>query len=632
MADTPPVVTSALYVVAGSRLTVTIPYNNASGAPINVSGFGARVTIRTGRGGSIVSSFSQVPNAHGSRVIIGTGAFIVDIYPADSAAWTLNDGVWQLFADPDGSPSPTSACVVDGPVHVARNLIDPALAGGSPPIGSPPFAWIVATPAAASAMDVSGMNTGSRVFVTGPGAPSMFLVLRKTSTATVDGSTVFAAQAGRWERDTSWIDPDGRAALLAAGTVYVSESAGNDLADGLTTGTAFKQLDEVARRMGDDWGSLVVKVLGATYSRDVKFRVTASGASPKIQGEQTTLLTGTLTTITAPTRTSGSNGYVIRDTNVTDWTPYVGRFVVITNGTYAGAWATIGRDLGGGNAECSYFVTPPSTNPSDVTRVTVPAPAIYKVVSLTQLTGGLLFDVAAGYPASAQLYQVTRLDVLDFRFPNPVDTNLASNAGLIFTRCSFTVGVEGNCGAFNACCFGDGTNFMILSFGGQNVTQNACAYLGCYAIAAGLVFVNSDPYAKASQFTTASSAGRWDFEDYLCSVGGDSVLLPAGGGHIHIGHGCYGNGNTTCLANVAPGSVLELDNGCTMNATGTGGGYKDALLGTGGGTTRNAIYAVTPSTGAVDGASHTLSWANIVGATFGGYVVDLATGARIVRL
>jgi hypothetical protein len=122
MPDTPQVIARDLYLSTGSRFTVTLPYNDDAGAPVNTTGWGARLIVREGRLGALVLSLTEKPNAAGSSVTPQgvPGGFVVDVLPADTRGWTLREGVYWLLADPDGAPGPRSFLLYEGAVFVDR--------------------------------------------------------------------------------------------------------------------------------------------------------------------------------------------------------------------------------------------------------------------------------------------------------------------------------------------------------------------------------------------------------------------------------------------------------------------------------------------------------------------------------
>jgi hypothetical protein len=187
---------------------------------------------------------------------------------------------------------------------------------------------------------------------------------------------------------------------------HINASTGKDTYDGLLATKSgvsgpLKTWGEMVRRWGRAELNPPNKILEIHIDSDLPDadQITADfNLGPSVQvvvyGKTKTLRTNSGAGLTAATaRDALTNApFTVTDTAVTDWTPYVGKFIEMTSGANVGARALICKDLGSGVAHVSEwmftFVAPFTDG---VGSFPMPAPSAgdkYIVIDMTKVCWG----------------------------------------------------------------------------------------------------------------------------------------------------------------------------------------------------------------------------------------------------
>lgn len=274
---------------------------------------------------------------------------------------------------------------------------------------------VTTTRALLSATDAGPLPDHTTGIVVGPASAYSEWRLEKTSGAAVDGFYVAAASVGRWIRAQVGIFEFQNQAAW-----YVDATAGNNEADGLTSGTAIRDFEEWAARtqcITSSVFNVTMRLLGTFAKRfdyPIQQRATGSFAQFFLIGQQTVSRAGSCTAAsTNPNETT--EFATITDAGVVSWAADIGKTIIAANGSSA----HVLEDLGGGVARVGAWLTAGGgTSPAP------PNGTAYNVVTFTQLG----VNAAPNNPLCtfyAQDIQVT--------------TGIRSSSTLMgFLRCKFT--------------------------------------------------------------------------------------------------------------------------------------------------------------------------------------------------
>lgn len=197
-----------------------------------------------------------------------------------------------------------------------------------------------ASVASASALDDTAYVNGTLITINT--FDELWVYNKNDTTTPTNGVTCIASFTGKryyrvgvpsqkWTRVDNW---------------YIDNIAGNDENVG-SIGAPLKTRAELSRRLKRNAPAqnTTVHYIGDYNVKDVIDTVVAPGTIYTEQGQATTVLTGTFTTVVAA---SGYDQDAFTDSAVTDWTPHYGRRITVTSGANAGAFTFIGYDLQSG--------------------------------------------------------------------------------------------------------------------------------------------------------------------------------------------------------------------------------------------------------------------------------------------
>jgi len=445
------------------------------------------------------------------------------------------------------------------------------MVGGNGPPG--PLAVSVDTLAALTAADAGSFPNGALAFVGGSLLSRYTFVKTSTLTtdprlvlnATIDGAvTTGPTTPGRWHFDPSYVDP----VNAAVTSWYVNQSTGHDDTGDGTSGNPLASVDEVFRRRGSSTSlpTLTINVVGPTYVGDIVIRLKAgTGTTTYLRFGQNQVATGTLSSITYPTRGSGSDATIIQCGTIASFAGYVGNQIVFA---------------GGATAE---IVGAPSAN-----HARIELPSTYDTAGGTTSFGLTTYPslVVGGTSAFTICSRTRHTGTLRLECDSQTSTGSLEAGVLVVQNASSDLLEPGNNIVSVA------TIYQAL-FIGPDVDCSATYLLGCSVVTDGLgVAEHIRPYifAQATYFTSSvivnggmlhldddcildgvtpsvDVGGRVKVEDTLCVINCDSPLS-SGSGTIDMGGAViYGNSNTTAIVRRNQlGQVLA--HGATINATG----------------------------------------------------------------
>jgi hypothetical protein len=467
-----------------------------------------------------------------------------------------------------------------------------------------------------------------------------YFSLYKSGTDTVNGTTVLATLSGtgRWRRlgirHPSW-------ALQAAW--YIDPVSGND-ENGGGSGVALKTLAELDLRIGAR--SYVNQktdlfLMSATPASD-PLRITSSFGPLgwlRVKGSKTTLASGTITTYTAPVRTSPGTPTQITDTAQASWGTYVNKRLRITSGARAGATSWVAK-----NAGSNTIYTPGWMTWSTASYIVGSAPGVqvtpvagdpYVVEDLTQL-GAIVFDYAVAQNPPLGNSAACAVSFEDVIMPQT-------------TGSWFPMGVSGPPVASTylfGCDFRDASGLQ----GYDATVASNIAFVSCRA-AVGGNSVSTEYRACLFPPTTISAAGAfWTlYNDCLLqggrlrvrryslvatSTNGLCVMDSASHGvtveqcgQLRLGGPLYGSNNALAGLQVNTGALANYASSTSFRPTITGTSG-DLQLGSVAPATGVRVFDDT--TGAWGASKVATSWANLAAARpggFGDHVTDPVTGA-----
>jgi hypothetical protein len=285
----------------------------------------------------------------------------------------------------------------------------------------------------------------------------------------------------------------GGAAAASFPTSWHIASTGNDAGDG-SASSPLKTFAELVRRARALNQPIVAN--GTIQFDDASSEALDLGALPldgaatwTIQGAPPTVLaTGAVSAVTAYNAGSGSFGVTgsITDSSQSSssfWTPFVGKLVILTSGTNAGAWAWVDADLGSKAARLSPF-----WDPNFFSWITPTIGDAYEIVDIVTLSGFIgTFGRGDGVVNVKQLHFTGlvyhyggQTTFAACRFDNTA--NFFSTLYLDLFGCDFAADVtfqsKNDQGYVDACRFGA----RLRMFGGTIQLSTHCLFSGASAI------------------------------------------------------------------------------------------------------------------------------------------------------
>jgi hypothetical protein len=380
------------------------------------------------------------------------------------------------------------------------------------------------------------------------------------STATDDGGVnvivpLGGGMPGAWLRITDTMGL-GTAPSAPPTDLYVSAS-GSDIADG-SSATPLATIAEAQRRMraaGPVTTTPTVHLASTiTETWDPCAVPTAINGRVTYAGTQTTLATGTLTSVTGFAAGGPTEGVIADSGQVSAfWSAHVsGHLVVLTSGTHVGAYAWPSHDLGSGACNISPFWSATADD-----WVTPTVGDTYSVVSITTCSGAivvssngsaLLTNIAAT-TAVVSTTGILYLAACDLRAAG----TLGSVAYVVVTACRIGGAdlIVNSSGATFFACFFDGIRTRV--FGG--VAQ--FPVLNYWRGAGASIQVSGNGYAGLSGGAFFAFAAA-------------PIVIFLGPARMHIDAQPFGNGTATDAIQVNGGCHVELTNNTVIpNITGT---------------------------------------------------------------
>ena len=107
----------------GSYYALQVNYVNASGQPIDLTSYSARMTFRDIQ--SVTGNVALGPLTPGSGITLNSpavGSLTISVSATQSIAMTILQGFYDLFLDPDGSEDASSVRVMQGPFIVSDRV------------------------------------------------------------------------------------------------------------------------------------------------------------------------------------------------------------------------------------------------------------------------------------------------------------------------------------------------------------------------------------------------------------------------------------------------------------------------------------------------------------------------------
>lgn len=112
-----------IQIDAGSKYVLTVTYQDATGAAINTTGWGARFMMRAAQDPTSAPSIPSQLTV-GSGITNGgvTGVFTITLTALQALAITIFVGYYDLFIDPDVTASANSIKLLVGRYAITRNV------------------------------------------------------------------------------------------------------------------------------------------------------------------------------------------------------------------------------------------------------------------------------------------------------------------------------------------------------------------------------------------------------------------------------------------------------------------------------------------------------------------------------
>ncbi|KKN22499.1 hypothetical protein LCGC14_0914620 [marine sediment metagenome] len=390
-------------------------------------------------------------------------------------------------------------------------------------------------------------------------------LLDKASTAAVDGITIAVTKSmvGRWVRSETFNSYWGNQF-----TWYIDADNGNDENKGDTSLTALATFAECTRRMGARTyrQPVTINILSDINEGDSVILAFCPGFLT-IQGVDTTIITGTLTSIIQWDH-DPSDGYVvagrITDTALSgDWsvagpggTSLIDRKIVLTDGPNAGSYAFIIEDSG--SAKEAYVG--PWMSENTWAEILPTTDTAYKVVQL---------------PAFLDRYQIIQqnfwvyLKNLRFATPNQYWPSLETNGSCYIFGCIF----DGTTSSRNSVMCGPARGMAFL---------NSYFKSGIDLRNAAVTFIGSTFKGLSALYVFNAYIGIEQPVVMFNTIGEISVQLQKGS-HMHIANSgalgvvCLGAQTNGAVVDVLDSSSVHLfDSGSSMYSIGgnTGVGLK----------------------------------------------------------
>lgn len=395
-------------------------------------------------------------------------------------------------------------------------------------------------------------------------------------------------------------------------TWHINESTGDNTADGLTTGTAVHDMDEIIRRVGTKWrlDTTVHIYLDTAITKNILVSASlAANGRIVFHGKSTVLRTGTISAF-APENMSSESTLITQA--AATWV--AGTKIRTTTGSHPGAWCWVAKDKGSGVARTSLPGTLNYlTDPLNTSQVSLSAGDTFNVESQC-VVSSVTFDLDGGVGNSQNLSQVVFLDC-DF-------VNIAATfVPVTFVGCKFRFAQIGRVANTN-CCF---TSILI---GIASTGSDSGLFLNIFLFVQyeGQWFFNSHPVFQGAKPVAKPSALLF-FEDYAAFYDIANPLEVVYGAKIFVRHGVWGSGITQAAIKVDAGGQFRW-NGTVFSFIGN---TYDVTLGG-----KTQLPRMDPVTMIPAGDPLDLSFANLfnpyVSGGFGGSAHDLYSNASFLQV
>lgn len=420
----------------------------------------------------------------------------------------------------------------------------------------------------------------------------------------------------KWRSQASW---------------FVDSINGNDENSGSSAGSPIKTIKELAYRLGGIATRQYTLTLLNNLAADdqltqlqllIKTNPILIGiTSPtlRIIGQQTTVRTGTVTTAAIPVPASNLASQ-IQDTSVSDWTPDVGRLVVVTSGAVTGAMAWVLKDIGSNTARLSRWGT--------IQGFTSAAPSpgdTYKVVTLTTIPTGLPSLIGSGGTGGGSSSLFLAFESIDIPFTQFQTSDISYFFGCKFSG-NMGIGADARINLFCSLLVLTSTTFVATTPSLLALTNSAIlATTGTPltfqfgATFKATEFINQGCTLSIHDNSTAQLVSYGAFDS---PVGTGACITCQSFGYVSLQTSYYGTGNATGTQ-VLRGGKLFLVGGFVPTNTGT---TELSFVGSGTAIPRLVAGAAVPA------ASALTTWAHWSAAPFLKSVVDYTSDSAIVGI
>jgi hypothetical protein len=370
---------------------------------------------------------------------------------------------------------------------------------------------------------------------------------------------------------------------------YIDPVAGLDTNTGASSITALNTVKELERRLRvmtlPYYEVYVLNDLPTTDTIGLSpalVQKTDGGSSAEVviywYGQRTIVASGTFTA-NGTTSTPASNlRPTLTDSGVADWTPHIGRTVVVTSGASSGFITHIQTNVGAGVANCNYWhnctAVTPSVFPGSSPAIPPLSGDSYNIVTFTKARRAK--TTTNGVRQYFNNFDFT--DMVYFGSSASLTSSSNSSAGMIFTSCkidqriSLSVHVAyffWGCSIYNTANNGitpDRTRLSITLCSVVNTVANGS-----------FILINYGSFVNFS-YNVVNNARVQLFAGSFALIQSEMGIFNSGSG-ILVGNGCtleisgvpvYGNGNTIGL-DMRVGASVSLASAAVplMTLTGT---------------------------------------------------------------
>lgn len=336
--------------------------------------------------------------------------------------------------------------------------------------------------------------------------------------------------------------------------IYIDPTRPNNRGDGSTLGTAWRDLEELSRRLGRGTAkfrqSSVITIAGTPPTTDVLSLqlATSPNASIRVEGTPTVAGSGTFTAVQGINRATQTMQNVTDSSQ--DFSSHLHQMIVIVGGARAGAYTSIAKNLNSptsSNVRTGRWIIPDRTNPFNSTTVVPQIGDAYNILTFPTVKLGTVRVESANATPSTNYLNIHNIEL---------DQGLSSARSF---ECALRVFVTA-C-ATRTTTWGD----VIVNFAGCRIANSS--------ISSGTTFYASSAVLYACVIERAPALSRADL-----IFDRDTLLQGDLGTHISIGPNDSVDIGTACMFDNDHSDSIQVEGTLRSYAISDG---VDLLWGTG---------------------------------------------------